>query len=113
MKIVVAGPRNYKNKKFIDWIMEKYIPKDSIVITGGASGVDFYANLWAKNNCSVEPIVVDAEWDKYGNAAGPIRNGKMASMGTHLLAFSNGSRGTSDMIRAAKKLGRKIKTIEI
>ena len=54
-----------------------------------------------------------ANWDKYRRSAGPIRNWEMALQGTHLLAFYNGSSGTSSMIYYAKRHDLNITTINI
>lgn len=44
-----------------------------------------------------------ANWNKYGTAAGPIRNRSMAHYGTHYLGFHDGkSRGTKSMTDAAQ-----------
>lgn len=47
------------------------------VVNGGALGADRFAAEWAKKN-SIGVIWFPAEWSKYGNRAGPIRNGVMA-----------------------------------
>lgn len=48
-----------------------------------------------------------AEWGKYGDAAGPIRNAKMVSLGADVcLAFQKGnSSGTAGCITLADKAG--------
>jgi hypothetical protein len=55
-----------------------------------------------------------ADWDKYGKAAGPIRNKQMLDEGNpeKVIAFRfKNSRGTQNMINQAEKAG--IKTIVI
>ena len=52
---------------------------------------------------------MDAEWIKYGRAAGPRRNKQMAEYADALLAYWDGkSRGTKNMIELAKDKGLKI-----
>lgn len=50
---------------------------------------------------------VEAEWRKYGRAAGPIRNGKMLDEGAEqVIAIPDAqSRGTWDMVNQAKGRG--------
>lgn len=61
----------------------------------------------------VDHLIMYAKWDVEGKAAGPFRNRRMARKKPKLvLAFSRDfdrSRGTSDMIGVAEKLGIKVK----
>ena len=57
-------------------------------------------------------IKFTAEWNKFGKAAGPIRNKEMAVFADVLIAFWDGrSRGTQNMIRLANKKGLRIKVV--
>ena len=47
--------------------------------------------------------LLQADWEKYGKAAGPIRNRKMAEYANALLAFDKGTKGTRNMIQMARK----------
>lgn len=44
-----------------------------------------------------------ADWEKYGKAAGPMRNREMAKYANALLAFDKGTKGTQNMIDTARK----------
>jgi hypothetical protein len=47
-----------------------------------------------------------AQWDRYGEAAGPIRNAWMLEFGKpDLVVAFPGGRGTADMISKARKAG--------
>ncbi|MGK9452638.1 hypothetical protein ACSSZE_15475 [Acidithiobacillus caldus] len=72
-------------------------------LTGMAQGVDRAAWRWAKHHGN--PIVeARALWNRYGKAAGPIRNQWMSWYSTHLLAFWDGqSPGTRQMIDTARR----------
>ncbi|WP_197026348.1 hypothetical protein [Polaribacter sp. Hel_I_88] len=53
-----------------------------------------------------------AEWNKFGKAAGPVRNKEMAIYADALIAFWDGkSRGTKNMIQLAKQNGLLLKVI--
>ena len=108
MKVIIAGSR-----KIDDYERVKKAIKDSgfeitTVISGHARGVDTFGEIWAREN-NIPCEVFDADWEKFGRAAGPIRNGWMAEVGEALIAiWDNESRGTQDMVRQAKKKGLKI-----
>lgn len=74
-------------------------------------GVDEAAIDWAVVNwCVFQEFPPD--WDKYGNAAGPIRNQQMLDEGKpDLVVAFPGGRGTADMVNKARKAG--IEVIEV
>lgn len=78
-----------------------------IIINGGANGADYLATTWASaNDCKC--IIFKADWDLYGKKAGAMRNTEMLVKGKPdlVVAFPlEGSIGTYDMIRKAKKAG--------
>ena len=71
---------------------------------GDARGVDTIAAEWAVE-FGVDHVVWRAEWTGHGPAAGPIRNRKMLEAGVSKLIAFPGSRGTSDCIATANRLG--------
>ncbi len=81
------------------------------MIHGGAKGADALGARWAAEN-SVETVVVPADWETHGKAAGPIRNAKMLRLYyTYMVVAFPGGSGTRDMIakaRAASVIVREI-----
>src|SRR5579859_6662892 len=75
------------------------------LIHGGAAGADTLAGKWAKE-AGIPCDVFPAEWDKYGRAAGHIRNSHMLERGKPdlVVAFPGGP-GTADMVRRATSGG--------
>lgn len=79
------------------------------VAHGGAKGADTIAGEFAQSN-GMKVEVFSADWDAYGNKAGPIRNQEMvrsdpkADVCLAFLADSN-SPGTRSTIRFAEKRG--------
>ena len=66
----------------------------------------------AENGFTVEIFM--AEWDKYGRAAGPIRNEKMVDIANLVIAFWDGkSRGTKSLIKYAERAGKELIRIAI
>lgn len=113
-RIVIAGSRNYNNyekaKTFIDFciknIKEKY---DLIFLSGGCRGADALGERYAKEN-GYKIEIHPAEWQKYKNAAGPIRNKEMAKITDYVICFWDGeSNGTRSKIEFAKKINKPIK----
>jgi len=80
------------------------------VVSGGGQGPDQWGEEWANLN-SIPCWVIYPEWDKYGRAAGFIRNSDIINAGTRVIAFWDGtSKGTSDSLSKARqlKLPRKV-----
>lgn len=98
-RVLVCGGRVYKNKMRV--FVELNNLRPSVLIHGGASGADSLAGEWAEGQ-GVEVLVFNADWNKHGKAAGPIRNRQMLDDGKPdlVLAFPGG-KGTANMIRQA------------
>lgn len=113
MRILVCGSRYWTEKEPIYTALQKYIPSEEItVITGGCGGADTVAYEIAVE-LKMKPEVYKAEWKKYGNAAGPIRNKRMLKEGKPdiVLAFpmkGKENRGTNGMINLAREAGVKV-----
>lgn len=115
MRVLVAGSRLWANVHAIANVLgmlhEHY--RFTLLIHGGAKGVDTLAGQWAKlAGVTVLPFPVsDAEWQKLGAAAGPKRNRRMLDEGKPdiVVAFPGGD-GTADLVRAAK--ARSIRIID-
>ena len=84
------------------------------VIVGGALGADTYAEVEARS-LGLDVRVVQAEWSKYGNDAGPKRNREMLALKPDLvIAFHPDllrSRGTRHMVTIARKAGVTVEVI--
>lgn len=107
MKICVAGSRNYINKGLVEEVLfDEFITGEYVMVTGGAKGVDTWAEDWAKDHKSVRYEVHPADWEKNGRSAGYIRNKKMIEMSDKLIAFWDGSsNGTKHSIDLAMQKG--------
>ena len=72
MKIAIVGSRNFYPMSLV----EKFIatlPDDAIVVSGGASGVDSWAEVYAKQR-GLQTEIYPAMWSTYGKSAGFRRN---------------------------------------
>lgn len=84
------------------------LPDDAIIVHGGAPGADRMAGSLARKLGLQGPIVYPAQWDRYGDQAGPIRNRLMLDEEKPdlVIAFWNGySKGTRGMIEEAQLRG--------
>jgi uncharacterized phage-like protein YoqJ len=110
MKVVVSGSRKWP-KSQISLIVDKLsdLPESSIIIQGGAAGVDKWAAKIAKE-LGLEVIEMQANWREYGRYAGLKRNLDMLAENPDLvMCFWDGeSRGTQHMIENALIKGFKV-----
>lgn len=115
MKLIVAGSRSIRDKQTVRYAIEDadliFGPVDRI-IHGGARGVDSLADDIARAK-GFKVTVFEAEWDKYGKAAGPVRNRHMAKEADALVAIWDGeSPGTKDMMEKAVNYGLDVLVIQ-
>jgi len=109
MKILVCGSRNWDRRKPIWEALGAVKKKKNVtVIHGTAKGADTLAGeIGWELGFNIEKY--PANWEKYGKAAGPLRNQKMIDKNPDVvLAFTedlDSSRGTADTVRRAKKAG--------
>jgi hypothetical protein len=109
-RVAIVGSRSYSNLEKVDALVEA-LPLDTIVISGGAKGVDRRAEAVAVHR-GMTVLIYKPDWELYGKAAGPIRNGRIVDDANHVVAFYNGtSIGTADMIRKAKMAGKRLTII--
>jgi len=114
MRVIICGNRNWHDLSLIEQIMVS-LPKDTVIIEGECRGADLLAKRVAEKNGYIV-IPCPADWQKYGNAAGPIRNQKMLDeyKPDLVLAFHNDiehSKGTKDMIIRADKANIPVRII--
>src|SRR6266571_1612144 len=99
--------RALEEYKFIHNALDEIIEagSDITIISGGATGVDSAAIDFA--HIYFHPCeVYKADWNKYGKAAGFIRNKQMLEEGKpDLVVAFPGGKGTAMMVMLAKKDG--------
>lgn len=100
---VVCGGRNYQDADTVHNELDRF-PGLELIINGGCSGADALATNYAFNR-GIGRHIVDADWEKYGRAAGPIRNRAMLDLDPDIVIAFPGGRGTANMIKAAIEAG--------
>lgn len=106
MRTIIAGPRDCEDYELLCVAVQLSEFDISEVVSGHARGVDSMGERWAREH-GVPIKVFPAEWNKYGNTAGPKRNLQMAEYAEGAILLWDGlSRGTRSMrdISVAKGL---------
>ncbi len=108
MKLIISGGRDFsptlEDKVYLhDKLSEFYVTE---VVCGGCRGADKFGKDMAEF-LRIPVRIFNADWNKHGKAAGPIRNRQMAEYADALLTF-DGCRGTSNMIKEAETKGLQI-----
>ncbi len=83
------------------------------IISGGCYGTDKLAERFA-NEYNIVIEVYNAEWNKFGKSAGPIRNKIMIEKSDFIIAFiKDDSKGTRNSIRLAESLDKEILVFDL
>jgi len=103
MNLGIIGGRDFDKydvlRHQIDPIRSNY--DISCIVSGGARGADSLAERYA-NEYNIKTLIFKPDWDKYGKAAGFIRNSDIINNSDLVIAFWNGnSKGTLDSINKA------------
>lgn len=115
MKVIVAGSRDVL-LYYEDGEVYRLIGKGlneigvktediSCILSGACRGVDRLGERWARYKY-IHVERYPADWDRYGRAAGPIRNQQMVDLADALIVIRfPESRGSKDILNRAKKKG--------
>lgn len=112
-RVCVTGGRKFPNCKLIYETLDEIHAEDPIseLVHGNYGKADLAARDWAIDR-GVKQVPFNAEWTRFGSAAGPMRNTRMIDQGhPDLVVGFPGGAGTADTIRKARAAG--IETREI
>lgn len=88
------------------------LPEGTIIVSGGAAGVDTWAAKAARKR-GLKVVEHRAAWEALGDAAGPIRNTAIVEDADEVVAFWDGvSTGTLDTVRKAHAAGKPCRIVE-
>ena len=107
MKVIVAGSRDFKDYALLKEFLDKLVIFRSDfteIVSGTASGADKFGERYAQeHNLAIKRF--PADWEKYGKAAGHIRNRQMAEYADACVVFWDGqSKGSVNMAKVAREL---------
>ena len=77
MNVAIVGSRDYPHPEHI-WSYVATLPADTVVVSGGARGVDSWAAAAATHH-GLQVRVYPADWNRYGKSAGYRRNASIIS----------------------------------
>lgn len=106
MNTIIMGSRAITDYEQVKDVVNKcpFVDEISVVLSGGANGVDKLGELWAKEN-GVPVILFPADWNgPMKKRAGFLRNIQMAENADACIGIWDGrSVGTEHMMKLAKK----------
>lgn len=116
MKIVIVGTRTPK-VSYSEWeklLLAKLSPNDvSLVVSGGAQGIDTYAKLFAGRH-HIPLMEFTPDYARFGKQAPLRRNTLIIKEASKVIAFpSADSRGTQHAISEARRMNRTVVVVNI
>lgn len=109
MKRAIVGSRKWMNRIAVfDYVWS--LDMSTIIISGGAAGVDSWAEMAAKQRHMPDPVIYKPDYEKYPpNRAPLMRNSRIVKECDALTAFWDGvSRGTVDALNKAAAMQKPI-----
>lgn len=102
MKVAVIGSRSITN---ID--IEPFIPRGiTLLITGGAIGVDTIAEHYADRKC-IKKQIIFPDYQRFGKSAPLMRNKLIVDNADIVIAIWDGvSAGTNYTVKYAERIGK-------
>lgn len=117
-RVLVSGSRSITSKRVVFIDLDAYVSEEldeeypSLILHGGAEGVDSLAERWA-NKHSIPTEVLKPEWKKdgkYNKGAGQIRNRQLVDLADRVVAiWDQESKGTEGVIKYCQKINKPLK----
>lgn len=106
-RVAIVGSRDFPRLDVVrDYV--RALPRDAVIISGGARGVDRAAVAEA-DRLGMAHEVYPAQWTTQGKSAGFRRNATIVAQCTEVIAFWDGvSRGTAHTIGLAERAGKPV-----
>jgi hypothetical protein len=115
IRLAIVGGRDFTDTTKFEEIVNNYINEigtPSLIISGGAKGVDNFAENHALKY-NIPTLILKPDWSK-GKHAGLLRNTDIVNESTHVLALPTiNSKGTYDSINKATKINKIVKIVQV
>lgn len=117
MKVAIVGYRKFNDySKFLEEVSSVLQARDweiTEIVSGGAAGTDTLAELFAAE-LNIPITIHEAQWYRYGRAAGPVRNRRIVKDSNVMIAFLHAdSQGTKNSIKQMAEAGKPVHIIII
>jgi predicted Rossmann fold nucleotide-binding protein DprA/Smf involved in DNA uptake len=110
MRIAIVGSREYAKLDAVRKFVAE-LPADTVIVSGGARGVDSAAEQAARAR-GLEVKIFPALWGQYGKRAGFLRNRQIVEASDKVVAFWDGlSAGTLSTIQLATDAKKPVEVI--
>lgn len=127
MKIAIIGSRTFKDYDLLQETMHNLIYEQNdgsfdnvTIVSGGAKGADSLGKRYAsdhnlgylefkakwKDLSHPDAVIREGAYGKYDAVAGHRRNTLIIEEADIVVAFHNGSKGTADSLRKARKMNK-------
>jgi hypothetical protein len=106
--LLVTGSRGIRDAAVVNRVLDRVASdlRPTLVIHGGADGVDTLAGAWAAHH-DIPTIVVPPDVKQFGRSAYAIRDKAMVTQADHVVAIWDGtSPGTCITFTEARKQGK-------
>jgi hypothetical protein len=113
MRVLVCGGREFVDARLLNRTLDELHASTPItlLIHGMARGADMLADEWAWSR-QVRTKKFPADWIRFKNRAGPIRNKQMlVEAKPELVVAFKGGAGTADMVTQARGAGVEVREI--
>ena len=109
MRVLIVGSRS-----IADFDLSSYVPKEtSLIISGGAAGVDTLAERFADAN-GISKLILRPNYARFGRAAPLKRNEQMVDIADCVLVVWDGSsKGSAYTLAYAKRQGKQVIVVEV
>lgn len=106
-RVIIAGSRSFNDyeylKKYMDFLLQN--KKEVVILCGEARGADALGKRYAQER-GFPVQSFPADWQRFGRAAGPLRNRQMAACADACVVFwVGGSAGSASMVAEARRAG--------
>lgn len=93
MRLAIVGSRDFATPEMVSLFIS-LLPLDTVIVTGGARGVDSWAEAAARER-GLSTLIIPAQWSRFGKSAGMRRNAEIVKESHAVVAFWDGaSHGT-------------------
>ncbi|MGD9726562.1 MAG: DUF2493 domain-containing protein [Nitrospira sp.] len=107
-RVAIVGSRSWTNWQIVrDYVYS--LNPDDVVVSGGARGVDEWAEIYARER-GLDTLIFYPDYAQYGSKLAPlVRNTEIASACDRMVAFWDGvSNGTNDAVAKTRRLGKPV-----